>query len=875
MSHLSCAIRVLALGAMIVWAGSLPAQLSPQETAQRIQKLIDQLGDPSYFIREQAQSELERYGYDAIDALTAAQSHDDLEVVKRTRYLLRNLKVEIVREDDPADVREVLKDYENADRGLRQERIRGLAELPGGMGVAALCRIIRFDRSPVLSKQAAVEVIETPVPEGAAWQHRARSMLESLGASLRPGADWIRTFVKSKENPADQVEAVRRITQTELSQLQNNSSATSREVVLALLDFESELLAGLGRKADARQTMIKMIELEEGEPRTLTKLVETLLAETNWPVLTQIAEKFQGRIDRHPRLLYRMAEAHLRMDEKAQAEKLAERAHALNSVDRTARFRLSYDLGTRGLWKWSEAERKSLLDLPPDGECDLSLPEDNPRVKKMLADYLLQDETERLDRLQSLAEFTPQNSLSALCRIVRFEHSEQLAKEAAISILKISEVDELAWQRWTKIIENVVGETDRPSVGWVRTFVLERDQPQQAVQAWPEFIRDEAKLAAEDDSGKAKFLAALRLRHFHLLRRLGDADQASDVLEQLVKECPADPGTVSELTNLLFGEQQWKLLSRLGETHAGSFQSQPLLLYCWALSAEKLGEQARSRQLADRAFGMQGQDMNEHWRVAYDLVKRGMFDWAMREYQFLIDNDRRGGVYALNAQFRLAELLHDQDDNLAAAKMLEEAEAAMRDNPESKGYLTGDPGFLPARMHFFYSEHFAEGANRNKQIEHLEKAIEHSPYDADALIALYRAPDQNQEQQKKIKQYIAKAVDHFRNQIQENAENSTPYNQLAWLISNTEGDLDEALRCSLKSLELRPGSAGYLDTLGRCYFARKEYKQAVKYQTMAVELDPHSVALRRQLKLFQEELARHQAEPAQTDDSAPSEASKS
>ena len=80
-------------------------------------------------------------------------------------------------------------------------------------------------------------------------------------------------------------------------------------------------------------------------------------------------------------------------------------------------------------------------------------------------------------------------------------------------------------------------------------------------------------------------------------------------------------------------------------------------------------------------------------------------------------------------------------------------------------------------------------------------------------------------------------------------------NQYAWLVGNTEGDYEEARRCSHKSLELRPGEAGYMDTLARCYFAKKDYENAVKYQAMAAKKKPHSGQILRQLKFFEKSLA--------------------
>ena len=81
------------------------------------------------------------------------------------------------------------------------------------------------------------------------------------------------------------------------------------------------------------------------------------------------------------------------------------------------------------------------------------------------------------------------------------------------------------------------------------------------------------------------------------------------------------------------------------------------------------------------------------------------------------------------------------------------------------------------------------------------------------------------------------------------------FNQYAWLVGNTTGDYQRAVEYSRKSLELRNWeSASYLDTLGHCYFGAKDYENAVKYQQQAVDMDPESLGMRRQLNVFRQAL---------------------
>jgi tetratricopeptide (TPR) repeat protein len=81
-------------------------------------------------------------------------------------------------------------------------------------------------------------------------------------------------------------------------------------------------------------------------------------------------------------------------------------------------------------------------------------------------------------------------------------------------------------------------------------------------------------------------------------------------------------------------------------------------------------------------------------------------------------------------------------------------------------------------------------------------------------------------------------------------------NQTAWLIANTEGNAQEALAMSKRSLELRPNEAAYLDTLGRCYYAVGDLEGAIRAQKEAIKSEPFSGQMTRQLKLFETELAK-------------------
>ena len=132
----------------------VPSQVSDPQAGQidaRVEQLIEQLGHPDYFVRQRAEEELAGFSFEVFDALDRATTHEDLEIAARARYLLRRLRVAWTTEDDPEEVRKLLADYEHLDAPTKTHRMYFLARIPELKGIPALCRLVRYEKSPVLS----------------------------------------------------------------------------------------------------------------------------------------------------------------------------------------------------------------------------------------------------------------------------------------------------------------------------------------------------------------------------------------------------------------------------------------------------------------------------------------------------------------------------------------------------------------------------------------------------------------------------------------------------------------------------------------------------------------------------------------------------
>ena len=181
-------------------------------------------------------------------------------------------------------------------------------------------------------------------------------------------------------------------------------------------------------------------------------------------------------------------------------------------------------------------------------------------------------------------------------------------------------------------------------------------------------------------------------------------------------------------------------------------------------------------------------------------------------------------------------MLHDQGQDLDAAATLDKLVHAIDAGKVSEAELGGEkPKDVRSRAYYYSACHWQARHDAAQEREYLDKALEANPEDIDVLIACYRLPAQTPEYHAKIVDLIKKAAVALHEVIADDPENAEGYNNYAWLIGNTEGDMDEALRYAQKSLELQPDTAGFYDTLAHVYAGKGDLAAAVKAQAKAAE----------------------------------------
>lgn len=488
---------------------------------------------------------------------------------------------------------------------------------------------------------------------------------------------------------------------------------------------------------------------------------------------------------------------------------------------------------------------------------------DPPRVQKMMREYESGDLEARYRTIQALSRLMGSAGLPALCRIVRYETAEILSKAAAIEVLGRSRLGAAPDAAVAALLRRNLEGSRRPAAHWLLALARYESDPAGAIREIAGLAEEEMNcLRRTPDETTLQIIVVLRRVQVNWLEKQKRSDEALAVVRESIDLLADHADEMADFVDWLIDQKAWSVLDDVARRHAASFHARPALLYAQAQSQAAQGHAEAAETLARQALATDDplvrssdERLRQHLVMGRQLWRRGMVAWAEREFRTILTKDARLSGAVLTASFQLSEMLHDKDEDLKAAEVLRSLDDAIgknRDADEDLGLRKVKE--IRSRMHYFYA---CDALKRNQPEEykkHLDRALAADPGDVDVLIACYRLEKASDAGREKTRDLIAKAAAEMRQQIREAPEDPQPLNQFAWLIGNTEGDYDEAVRCSQKSIELSPDASGYFDTLARCYYAKKDYASAVQFQTKALEMEPHSGLLARQLELFKKAL---------------------
>jgi tetratricopeptide (TPR) repeat protein len=345
---------------------------SPEKPSQPISVLIAKLGDSHYAVRQSAQEELGKLGADAFDALVAAEDNDDLEIAARARFLVHCIRIDWIHETDSPQVKQALTDYDAKSLHDRLEVLLQLAQMPRSEALEPLCRLIRFERSPILAKEGALRIMVQPDSADSSWQQQSRQILRALANSDRAPARWLRNYVRAHDDPRGAIAEWSKLVAEELAISNSSDQPGEMGIQSSLMQNYAELLIANQRRAEAIAVMRKVISRVNDNVDSLVSFVDWLVEQKAWEVVDETARQFDRTFAADRTLLYAQAQSFKERGDAAQAEKYALQAFKIVSTDQddlTARFTVAQRLWMHGMTAWSEREYRRIVDSdPPESE---------------------------------------------------------------------------------------------------------------------------------------------------------------------------------------------------------------------------------------------------------------------------------------------------------------------------------------------------------------------------------------------------------------------------------------------------------------------------------------------------------------------------
>ena len=326
---------------------STPTEQNPQQ--QQIDQLVRDLGNSRYSARRAAANELRQIGAEAFDSLHAATENSDPEIAASANYLLRQISVRWVQPEDSPTVRALLRQYGQEADGIRLQRIEQLARLPQGAGIGGLCRIARYDRSPLISRTAALAVIRPKAAKTPRPAIDPALVNQELGSSGRAAALWLRQYLVQLRDPPASVAAWKPVIEQESARLESNSAETNNEILLGLYWNLADVYRQANDQSALASTLDRMLELAaDGSDDTIVNLLAWLTENKSWDALDTFLAKHQSRLEQSKRPLYYAALARAEQGKKDAAEELAKSASEIQPQVQLEGVVTSQ--GSRGTW---------------------------------------------------------------------------------------------------------------------------------------------------------------------------------------------------------------------------------------------------------------------------------------------------------------------------------------------------------------------------------------------------------------------------------------------------------------------------------------------------------------------------------------------
>jgi tetratricopeptide (TPR) repeat protein len=507
------------------------------------------------------------------------------------------------------------------------------------------------------------------------------------------------------------------------------------------------------------------------------------------------------------------------------------------------------------------------------------LPHDPPEVVKLLARFKQRSFGERVRAMHRLLRVDDDAGIEPLARVARLDASTAGSRIAAALLAREWRVDDPSWPDIRRRISAGLGPSTRPAARFLSALVAftgesgsaERDAALAAATTTLDDLRrpapDGVSLAfrgegPEESQVIFSHTGQIFARcHAQMLAAAGRRDDAVAAARALVAaDLASGDETNAEVVHTLMWAVDVGLPDAVDAALAvpGLADGNPLVGCAIALAERARGREAQAAERISAAFAAAARtEVTDRLEAARLLAKWGSDDWAIDLYDRILAEPGLGVPEAATTSMMYSELLHDLERDEEAARCLrrvfgdEGGNEGRREGGLGQDLLGRDLRSIRSRMHFFEACALLHKGDKAGSRTALDRALGVYPKDVDALIALYSLPDNTVEQRADAVRKVKAALGHLEEEINAVPDEASGYNEYAWLVANTEGDVGKATRFSKVSLLRSFDNASFLDTLAHCHAAAGRHAAAIRTQRLAKRYEPHNRTIQRNLERFE------------------------
>jgi hypothetical protein len=854
-----------------------PAAVTPAEDQagqpDQVSRLIEQLGDDHFKVREEATRQLWALGTGAEPRLRAALGGTNPEVSKRASLLLRKIALD-VRPDTPEAVLGLIERFNQAGR---DDKLRIIYELEGLKAWRQILKLYSLETNEDVKVRVRSRVEQVAI----------RAARESIAAEKSQEALG---FLAMGPKGSAGLGAIAEFHRTHGSLNAELAKATGPEQVnlrLALLRSSGQLDAARKAAVEARELRIAAVmDMLEGDPLPLLRTCKASdgppslhalylqLAEKNWngvPLTSKDFDPLQpflrgSRNDPSRNLgigiYFLLGEAAAGESHFIKLDPI-EAFHSFRYFDLLER--VPEALKVMGLnpdqpdyAAWVEKHAKAVIDHPDESDKEQN---DLVEMAVFLEKRGLRDQLKHFEPfLAKLAAEDAEVFLTILNSLFRNEQTRSgaitLAKKAAVNYAGDDDV------KWGEVLDGVFSDNQSAGTWW--TWLGELDpaasradrldglmallrygnDPGSLRKKWIKRVWDSIEAMPKDKAREKLNL----MKDFAL--QSNDLDSGLKAWDQLFEDIEEDEE--EDITDRSFSYLLYL-------SAAGRWQDAATL---WMKRIEKNPSRPDFHAYAATCFRRMGKDQEaarqDDWAEKLALADPRAGIQIAQAYSFSGDFERAGQWWE-----RVIVTTSPDSDLWVSALTLHGLDrtgagdwkraAAVNEVLAYNGYEDGfeTPSLqLRLRVNADFTRALSRlKTDRERSIQVLERC--HSLLPADGSLADYYFPalrkagllqqhDEWFERSWKIMESVIKTYPA--------GENSR--NTAAWLAARAVRRLDEAEGQVDKALTASPEQAAYLDTKAEILFARKDRKGALELSKQSLVSDPLDDSLRRQFERY-------------------------